>query len=124
MEGDEMSIDEQKEEWKEYKVEMRSEVKEVREDVKEIKESINNINYNQGLAQKDIEAILKVSEELCRVVYKDNGQPSIMARLVQHATWIKIYGTIIVLIVGGIITGYHKLTAAPPIVAVEVTSKG
>ena len=120
--NDEERRETQRKEFEEYKGEMRDEVK-------EIKDSIFDISRNQAIAQKDTTAILTVVtslhkrlDEFDKVIFKGNGRLSILETLAVHSSWIKLWGTVSVLIIAGIVVGYFQLSAAPPIVAVEVIS--
>jgi len=111
MAGDEMN--EQDVEWMDYKKEMRKEVK-----------RLSNHNIIMG---KDIKTLLAMAEEFKKAhddlivdIYK--GPASIMTRLARHDVWIGIGGLLFITIAGAMATAYVNLTAAPPIVAVEVTS--
>jgi len=120
--NDEERREAQRKEFEEYKGEMRGEVK-------EIKESIFDISRNQAIEHTDTLAILTVVnalherlDEFDKVLFKGNGRLSILETLAVHTSWLRGLGAVCVLIIAGLVIGYFQLTAAPPIVAVEVMS--
>jgi len=112
-----MSTKEQRKEWSDFKEDMRGEVKQLSDQIIVMGKDIKTL---LGMAEDSKDAY----DDLVQTIYKGNGKPSIMERLATHATCFKIYGALILLVVGAMVTGYVKLSAAPPVVAVEVTSKG
>jgi len=120
--NDEQRREEQRKEFETYKVKMHDEVK-------EIKDSIFAISRNQAIAQTDTKAVLTVISSLHarldamdKVLFKGNGRLSILETLAVHTSWLRGLGAVCVLIIAGIIVGYFQLSAAPPVVAVEVTN--
>jgi len=88
----------------------------VKKELSVVKDKLGEVTKQNIIMGKDIETILKMGEEnskareeLEKFIFKGNGQPSLLSRVVQNGTWIKIYGTIIILIVGVLITGYIKM---------------
>jgi len=122
--NDEDRRETQRKEFEEYKGEMRDEVK-------EIKDSIFDIRTNQAIEHTDTLAILTVVTALHerldgfdKVLFKGNGRRSILETLAVHSSWLRGLGAVSVLIIGGMVVAYFNLSAAPAVVAVEVTSKG
>jgi len=119
-----MSTKEQRKEWDDFKTDMR-------EEVKAINISIADINKNQELAQKDTGAILTVVnslhkrlDEFDKVIFKGNGRLSVLETLAVHSSWLRGLGAVCVLIISGMVVAYFNLSAAPPVVDVNITSQG
>jgi len=122
---------EQRKEFKEYKDKMDGKVDKIDGRFEKIEGSIASIDKNQALTQADTKASLTVLsalhdrlDEFDKVLFKGNGRLSILETLAVHSSWLKWWGGVTMLIIASLVVGYFNLSAAPPIVAVEVTSKG
>lgn len=95
----------------------------------ELKREVNELAKQVGFMGKDIKIMLgmfeashKRQDEFEKVLYKGNGKPPILSVLAVHSSWIKWWGGVTMAIIVSIAIAYFQLSAAPPVVTVDVTS--